>query len=584
MSPFPDQGVGAQESPVRVRPGTRALFLHGSNYGTCRGLAAQLADEAAALGCATEVTPLDTYAGALPTDRPVIVVAASYNGQPTDDARNFVTALDEAPDGSLDGAVHAVLGVGDRNWAATYQHVPTRIDDRLAALGAERLCERAAADASGDLNAAVRTFTASLRAALLERYGDPDATDDGPAPTSAYEIREITGGPLGLAAERHGLAPLTVTEAYDLTAAGHPRAKRFVRLALPDGVTYRTGDHLTVLPAHETALVDRALRALGVAPDTVLDIRTGRPRRDALAVDRPLTVRELLTRHVELQHRPTAGQVAVLAAANPCPPEAAALAALPADDPRTFVELVEAHPALRGALSWGQLLDLLPPLRPRHYSVSSTPAVSPGHVDLMVSVLDAPAASGSGRYRGTGSTHMAALRPGDTVLGRIQPCRDVFRIRHDAPEPVVMIAAGTGLAPFRGAVAERLHHAAASAPALLYFGCDHPDRDFLHAGELRAADTAGALSLRPVFSGAPVDGHAFVQHRIAAEGDELWTLLDSGARVYVCGDGARMAPGVRAAFRDLHREHVPGADATAAEEWLAGLVAEGRYVEDVYGG
>ncbi|MET9499124.1 cytochrome P450 [Streptomyces sp. NPDC006552] len=582
-----ERGPDPSGLPLSVRPGTRVLFLHGSNYGTCRDLAAQLADDAAALGCATDTAPLDSYAGALPTGHPVVVVAASYNGRPTDDARDFVAALDTAPDGSLDGAVYAVLGVGDRNWAATYQHVPTRIDDRLAALGAERLCARAAADASGDLNAAVRTFTTGLRAALLERYGDPDATGTQPAPAAAYEIREITGGPLAGAAARHGLTELTVTEARDLTAAGHPRVKRFLRLTLPDGVTYRTGDHLSVLPAHEPALVERALRALGVDPDTVLDIRAGRPRRDAVAVDRPLTVRTLLTHHVELQHRPTAAQVAVLAAADPCPPEAAALAALPADDPRTFLELVEDHPALRSTLTWAQLLDVLPPLRPRSYSVSSSPAVLPGHVDLMVSVLDAPAARGRGRYRGTGSTHLAALRPGDTVLGRVQPCRDAFRIRPDAPEPVVLIAAGTGLAPFRGVLADRRARAAAGAhlpPGLLYFGCDHPDRDLLHAGELRAADAAGAISLRPVFSAAPADGHTFVQHRIAAEGAELWALLGRGARVYVCGDGARMAPGVRAAFRALYRAYVPGADETAAEQWLAGLVADGRYVEDVYGG
>ncbi|MBO1330586.1 cytochrome P450 [Streptomyces sp. VRA16 Mangrove soil] len=565
--------------PVRVRPGTRALFLRGSNYGTCTALAKQLADEAAALGCATEVAPLDAYAGALPTDRPVIVVAASYNGQPTDDARQFAAALDaEIPA----GVVYAVLGVGDRNWAATYQHMPTRIDERLAAAGAERLCERAAADASGDLNGTVRTFTTRLRAALLERYGDPDATGAAPAPSSTYEIREITGGPLDAAAARHGLAAFTVTESHDLTAAEHPRTKRFLRLALPEGTTYRTGDHLTVLPAHEGTLVDRVLVALGLDPDTLLDVRDDRPRRAALTVDRPLSVRELLTHHVELTHRPTVEQVAVLAAANPCPPEAAALKAWTADDPRTFVELVEDHPALRGALGWTQLLGLLPPLKPRHYSISSSPdAGKPGHIDLMVSVLDAPAASGCGRHRGTGSTHLAALRPGDTVLGRVQPCRDAFRIRPEAPEPVIMIAAGTGLAPFRGAVAER--HAGL-APALVYFGCDHPERDFLHADELRAADAAGAVSLRPVFSDAPVDGHLFVQHRIAAEADEVGRLLDAGARVYVCGDGARMAPGVRAAFRALYRERTPGADERAAEEWLAGLVAEGRYVEDVYVG
>ncbi|NEB77941.1 cytochrome P450 [Streptomyces sp. SID14478] len=577
----PEQDVDSDELPVRVRPGTRALFLHGSNYGTCRNLAAQLADEAAALGCDSDVAPLDTHAGNLPTDRPVIVVAASYNGQPTDDAREFAAALDRASAGSLDGVLHAVLGIGDRNWAATYQHVPTRLDDRLAALGSERLCPRAAADASGDLNGAVRTFTAGLRAALLERYGDPDATDVPPAPTATYEIREITGGARDLAAARHGLAPLTVTEAYDLTAADHPRTKRFLRLALPAGTTYRSGDHLTVLPVHEPALVDRAVRALGLDPDTVLDIRTDRPRRDTLAVDRPVTVRELLAEHVELQHRPTPDQVALLAAANPCPPEAAALTSLSADDPRTLLELVEDHPALRGALDWTRLLDLLPPLRPRHYSVSSSPARRPGHVDLMVSVLDAPAASGNGRYRGTGSTHLAGLRPGDTVLGRIQPCRDAFRIRPDAPEPVIMIAAGTGLAPFRAAIAER--HAELP-PALVYFGCDHPDKDLLHADELRAADTAGTISLRPVFSDAPVDGHAFVQHRVAAEAAELWALIGDGARVYVCGDGARMAPGVRAAFRDLYRAHVPASDASDADRWLTALVAEGRYVEDVYGG
>ena len=75
---------------------------------------------------------------------------------------------------------------------------------------------------------------------------------------------------------------------------------------------------------------------------------------------------------------------------------------------------------------------------------------------------------------------------------------------------------------------------------------------------------------------------SFVQHRIAAEADEVWALLGAGARVYVCGDGSRMAPGVREAFRTLYRKHTPDADDTAAERWLDGLVEAGRYVEDVY--
>jgi len=574
------RATGTAALPARVRPGTRALFLHGSNYGTCRDFAAQLADEAAALGCATEVATLDAHAGALPTDRPVIITAASYNGRPTDDATAFAAWLEGTPD--LTGVQYAVLGVGDRSWAATYQHVPTRIDTRLADLGATRLTDRAAADASGDLGGTVREFTARLRTALLERYGDPEAAVDGSEPDTGYQVRALTGGPLDALAERHGLLPATVTEAYDLTAPGHPRRKRFVRIALPDGVTYRTADHLTVLPANPPGLVARAAAAFGVDLDTVLDIRSARPRRDGLAVDRPLTVRRLLTHHVELQDRPGADRLAALADANPCPPERAALAGL-ADDPRTLVELFEDFPALRGALDWPRLLDLLTPLRPRHYSISSSPAGDPRQADLMVSLLEAPARSGKGVYRGTGSGHLASVRPGDTVHVRVQPCREAFRI--DGSAPVVMIAAGTGLAPFRGAVADRVAALARGAqlpPALLYFGCDAPDADFLHAEELRAAEAAGAVRLRPVFSAAPERGMTFVQHRVAAEADEVGALLDAGARVYVCGDGSRMAPGVREAFRTLYRKRTPDADETAAAAWLDALIAEGRYVEDVY--
>lgn len=588
-TPLPGAAPAATEAvsdtaalPARVRPGTSALFLHGSNYGTCRDFAAQLADEAAAIGCETQVAPLDAYAGGLPADRPVVITAASYNGRPTDDATAFAAWLEEADDAT--DVTYAVLGVGDRNWAATYQHVPTRFDDRLAELGATRLVDRAAADASGDLTGAVRDFTARLRTGLLEQYGDPDAgaVDPIDEPTTAYEVRTLTGGPLDALAERHGLVPMTVTEAHDLTAPGYARRKRLVRVALPDGVTYRTADHLTVLPANAADLVDRAAAALGVDLDSVLDIRAARPRRDGLAVDRPLTVRQLLTHHVELQESPSAAQLTALAAANPCPPERTALANL-TDDPRTLVEVIEDFPALRGALDWPTLLDLLTPLRPRHYSISSSPTVDPGHADLMVSLLQAPARSGRGTYRGTGSGHLTAVEPGDTVYARVQPCRESFRI--DGSTPVVMVAAGTGLAPFRGAIADRTAALAAGAelaPALCYFGCDAPDADFLHAEELRAADAAGAVSLRPAFSAAQQGGVTFVQHRIAAEADEVWKLLGAGARVYVCGDGSRMAPGVRQAFRTLYRERTPGADDAVAGRWLDELIADGRYVEDVY--
>ena len=582
----------AASGPTRLLPGTRTLLLHGSNYGACREFTQRLAACAAELGAETEVAPLDAYAGRLPDDRPVIITAASYNGQPTDDAAAFVSWLENAEAGAAYGVDYAVLGVGDRNWPATYQRIPMVIDARLAELGGTRLFERAEADASGDIAGAVHAFTVALRANLLAYAGDPASGGTAVAPQgAAYLINEVTGHHLDATAARYGLTEMTVTETDKLTSRDHPRVKQHVRLALPDGREYRTADHLTVLPANHPEIVHRAATALGVNLETVLNIVSTRPRHDGLALDRPVTVSELLTHHLELQDRPSADQLRALAAATPCPPEQHSLTALAESaveghDPRTALEIIEDHPSLRESLTWPTILDVLPPIRSRTYSVSSSPLVAPDHIDLMVSRLEAPARSGRGIYRGTASTYLYRVRAGDRVLARLEPCREAFRIEH-GDTPVIMVAAGTGLAPFRAVIADRralIESGTELAPALCYFGCDAPEADYLHADELQAAEEAGAVSMRPVFSEAPIDGLRFVQHRIAAEGEEIWKLLEAGAGVYVCGDGRHMAPAVRAAFQDVYRMHTPGADRAAAEDWLRGLMSERRYVEDVYAG
>ncbi len=181
---------------------------------------------------------------------------------------------------------------------------------------------------------------------------------------------------------------------------------------------------------------------------------------------------------------------------------------------------------------------------------------------------------------GVGSGYAHRLRPGERVWARVQSCREAFRLDPTDPTPVIMVAAGTGLAPFRAAIADRVA-AGQRTPALLYLGCDAPEADLLHAEELRAAERAGAVDLCPAFSTRPELHGRYVQHRVAADADEVWSLLAAGARVRVCGDGRAMAPGVRAAFRDVHAAHA-GGSAADAERWLGALVAEGRYVEDVY--
>ncbi|MEU5161680.1 cytochrome P450 [Streptomyces sp. NPDC020875] len=570
-------------------PGTTLTVLYGSNLGTSRGLAAELADQGARHGFRPAVAPLDDAVEALDPADPVLIVASSYNGRPTDDANRFLAWLETDPAG-LTGLPYAVLGAGDRNWAATYQRIPALIDERLTAAGAVPLVGRAAVDVSHDVTAEVAAWGDGLWTALLERYGVPAAEAGEPRTAGTrHTVADAPDGAPGDVPEADGLVPLIVTETRELTDTAHPlgRSKRFLSLRLPTGTTYRTGDHLLVRLANPDALVERTAGALGLDPDRVVVLGAGTEGRPALPLDRPMTVRTLLTHFVELGRPATARQAAALAAHTPCPPERAALQSyFPGGD--TVPDLLARHASCRPGLA--ELLDVLGPAPTRYYSVSSSPAVAPRDADLMVAAQPVPHRDGEGTFLGAGAALLAGLEPGDTLYGRVSPCRDDFRLPDDPGVPVIAVAAGTGLAPFRGMIADRASATASPgrAPMLCYLGCDHPDVDYLHRAELEAAEAAGAVALRPAFSRAPGTGDPdhevrYVQHRLARESAEIWALLSCGAHIRVCGDGRAMAPAVRDALRAIHAEHT-GTGPEAAETWLSGLMAEGRYVEDVWSG
>jgi cytochrome P450/NADPH-cytochrome P450 reductase len=146
-----------------------------------------------------------------------------------------------------------------------------------------------------------------------------------------------------------------------------------------------------------------------------------------------------------------------------------------------------------------------------------------------------------------------------------------------------MIGAGTGIAPYRGFLAERAAHAAAGTilgPALLLFGCRHPQADLLYGDELTELATAAQTQLACAFSRVPGLSRVYVQDRLRQLGDTVWPLLNDNALVYVCGS-THMSEGVRDALRDLHRERT-GSDQAAADHWIAALNADGRYLVDVW--
>jgi cytochrome P450/NADPH-cytochrome P450 reductase len=225
-------------------------------------------------------------------------------------------------------------------------------------------------------------------------------------------------------------------------------------------------------------------------------------------------------------------------------------------------------------------------LAPRYYSISSSPSSpDPSRCSVTVAVVEGPANSGRGVYKGICSNYLAGRRAGETIHATVRETKAGFRLPDDASVPIIMIGPGTGLAPFRGFLQERAARQAKGAalgPAMLFFGCRHPDQDFLYADELNAFAADGIAELHTAFSRAE-GPKIYVQNLVAAQKERVWSLIENGAIIYVCGDGGKMEPDVKAALVAIYRER-KGADAEAGLRWIDDLGASNRYVLDVWAG
>ena len=160
-----------------------------------------------------------------------------------------------------------------------------------------------------------------------------------------------------------------------------------------------------------------------------------------------------------------------------------------------------------------------------------------------------------------------------------------FRPPENPHVPMIMVGAGTGMAPFRGFLQERESLRARGVPiatSLLFLGCRDPEDDLLYADELKAYEADGVATLIPAFSRVKGYPHRYVQHALEASADQVWAAMQQDAVVFVCGNASTMAPGVRAALVAVFRAKT-GAGEADGEAWLAGLRTSNRYLEDIWG-
>jgi len=230
-------------------------------------------------------------------------------------------------------------------------------------------------------------------------------------------------------------------------------------------------------------------------------------------------------------------------------------------------------------------------MRVRQYSISSSPLRDPSRATLTYAVLTAPSLTGDGStHEGVASSYLASLQPGDKLHVAVRPSHAAFHLPADGERvPVVMVAAGAGLAPFRGFVQERAAQLGAGrplAPALLFFGCRRGADDALYRDELDRWEKMGAVTVRRAYSRDvdASDGCRYAQDRMYADRDELLDLWDKGARIYVCGSRG-VGEGVKDAVLRISKERCDAKGLGLSDEerlkWFEGIRNE-RYTTDVF--
>ena len=332
------------------------------------------------------------------------------------------------------------------------------------------------------------------------------------------------------------------------------------------GIDYAVGDSFGVFPHNEPALVDAVLAALHAPPDFPI---VGRPLREVLTDSVSVGVApDMLFQLISYITGGERRQKAKALAAGEDPDgDAAALDVLAAikkfsgvrPDPEAFVEALD-------------------PLQPRLYSIACSPRIDRHRMALCVDAVRYPI---NGRTRlGVASTFLGErVRPGDKVNVYVQKAQH-FGLPADPSVPIIMIGPGTGIAPFRAFLHERM---ASKAPGRnwLFFGHQRRDYDFFYEDEFAGMKAAGALTRLSLAWSRDGAEKFYVQDRMREVGRDLWAWLADGAHIYVCGDAKRMARDVEGAWVEIVAAH--GARTTdEAIAFVANLKKSGRYQQDVY--
>jgi sulfite reductase (NADPH) flavoprotein alpha-component len=555
---MPSTGAQPAVAP-QATPQATLTILYGTQTGNSRLLAERLKHKAEAAGLAVRTFRASDYpVRELKNERLLyVVISTQGDGDPPDDSRGFFEFVQGKRAPELKQLRYSVLGLGDSSYPK-FCEIGRVLDERFAALGATRLVARA--DCDVDFEPVAEAWIGQALEGARAELGSQSLATVTP-------LRSVPATPTF---SRENPYPSLVLTNQRITGRGALKDVRHLELSLEgSGLTYEPGDALGVLPRNPPELVSALLSELRLDGATEVT-REGRilPLARWLTEELEITrlSRPFLTSHAARANDAELQRLLV-------PEGAEALRKLLAS--HQVIDLLRKHPA---AWTAEELVGALRRLTPRLYSISSSQKRVGEEVHLTLAVVDYEAFGT--RHVGAASSYLATRGAGDDTVNVFIEPNERFRLPKDPSRDVIMIGPGTGVAPFRAFVQERAE-TGASGRNWLFFGEQHFRTQFLYQVEWQEAVKQKTLHRIDLAFSRDQGEKVYVQQRLREKGGELYSWLEGGAHLYVCGDAQRMAPDVEEALLDVIATH-GGKSREDAKSHLGALREQHRYLRDVY--
>eukprot|EP00123_Amoebidium_parasiticum_P003611 comp14899_c1_seq1/m.11448 comp14899_c1_seq1/g.11448 ORF comp14899_c1_seq1/g.11448 comp14899_c1_seq1/m.11448 type:complete len:602 (-) comp14899_c1_seq1:75-1880(-) len=585
----------------------RLLVLYASQTGTAEEVAERIAREGKRRHFKTRVMAMDAYEITNLINEPLVVFVCATTGQ-GDNPDNMTKtwrflARKSLPPDSLANMRCTVFGLGDSSYAK-YNFTAKRLHKRLQQLGAQLVYRRGLGDEQHELgiDGELDPWLDGMWLTLLQLYPLPSGkeiirSDVKPEPRFNPAIMMALGGePVPEFRGVDAFAPGTEAACYSrdqpisvrlktnrrLTAEDHWQDVRHFELETNGKLIYGPGDVLYVRPRNMPDDVAAFLEYFNLDPDTTFVITSKDPDAQFPPLPSPCTVRELATSYLDIRGRPRRFFFELLSffATNDMETERLREFCMPENMDelydycyrmrRTMLEVLSDFPSCRGNVPLAYLLDLFPLMQPRAFSIASSPKMHPGEVHVCAAIVQYRTRMATPRT-GTCTRWLASLQPGARV--DVWVSAGTLKMPKDDAVPMIMVGPGTGIAPFRNLMEERVSQGLAAGT--LVVGCRNRNKDYFYQSEWEKYEAEGKLALITAFS-RDQENKIYVQHRIKERGSDLWPLIhEQGAHIYVCGNSKRMPDDVREALQEV-AEKAGGLSGEDAKKYLLHLEAAGR--------